>query len=320
VKEIVLPPIREFPEDYEKVEAQIMKLFRDEIFLPLIREVGAPRNVLRNSTDDLLDAIRSGRISFYRGQFSGRFNATISKELKRLGARWDRKNESWTITRAELPVEVSSAISASESRFSETRARLDKKLAQLLPEEIAAKLKIEKIFDSTLWKVEKEFRATLKGITVPPDLTPERRARIAAEYTENLQLYIRKWTDEQIVELRGKLQRSAFHGFRYEGMVKMIERSYGVSQSKAKFLARQETSLLMTKYKQSRYEDAGVNEYRWGCVAGSPNHPVRPMHRALEGKTFSWNNPPITNDKGERNNPGQDFNCRCFARPIVKFS
>jgi SPP1 gp7 family putative phage head morphogenesis protein len=38
---------------------------------------------------------------------------------------------------------------------------------------------------------------------------------------------------------------------------------------------------------------------------------VRKMHRALDGRTFSWNDPPITNPQGEANHPGQDYNCRC---------
>ena len=53
-------------------------------------------------------------------------------------------------------------------------------------------------------------------------------------------------------------------------------------------------------------------------VVGSPNHPVREMHKALAGKVFSWDDPPITNEKGDRNNPGQDYGCRCYARPIVE--
>lgn len=102
----------------------------------------------------------------------------------------------------------------------------------------------------------------------------------------------------------------------------MIQDSYDVSANKAKLLALQETSLLMGKFKQVRYADSGVQEYRWGCVAGTKNHPVPPWHKALEGKIFRWDGPPITSKLGEpvhRSNSGEDFNCRCFARPIVRF-
>jgi SPP1 gp7 family putative phage head morphogenesis protein len=95
-----------------------------------------------------------------------------------------------------------------------------------------------------------------------------------------------------------------------------------VSANKAKFLARQETSLMTTKLKETRYREAGVNEYKWKTVAGSKLHPVRPSHKILEGRIFRWDDPPITTPPGEavrRNNPGQDYNCRCFAQPIVRF-
>lgn len=319
MNEVVLPPIKEEPGDYDAIEEAIKDLFRRELYYPLLREIGAPKNVVHNAPEDLIDAILSGRISFYRGAFTGKFNARISAELRKVGAKFDRKTGTFKIGLTALSPEIRGAIEQSLSRFMKTVERLDKKLQELLPEKIAEKLKIQKHFDTTLWKLDKKLQGTLKGITVAPDLPPERRARIAEEYTENMKLWIQKWTEEEIIELRKRVQRRGFQGFRYETLVKTIQESYGVSVNKAKFLARQETNLLMTKFKQSRYEDAGVNEYIWGCVVGSPNHPVRPMHKKLEGKKFSWSNPPITAEDGRKNNPGQDYNCRCFAKPVVRF-
>ena len=42
------------------------------------------------------------------------------------------------------------------------------------------------------------------------------------------------------------------------------------------------------------------------------------MHKDLDGKIFEFANPPITNEKGDRNNPGEDWQCRCEAIPIVE--
>lgn len=319
MKEVELKPIKETTEDFERLEEMIGEIFRKEIYIPLLREVNTSSKVLKNSTDDLLEAISSGRINFANGRFTGNFNATISRELKKLGAKWERSTESFRLPKAKLTAEMKNAIDLSQARFAQKLAAVDRKLRDMLPEKIATKLDANKFFDTTLWKTDESFKKTVKGITVPPDLTKERRARIAKEYTENLQLYIKEWTEKEIVELRKDVQKAIFSGNRYESLIKSIQKSYDVSQNKAKFLARQETSLLMTKFKETRYTDAGVMEYRWGCVAGSPNHPVRPMHKALEGKVFRWDDPPVTDEKGNRNNPGQDYNCRCFARPIVRF-
>lgn len=318
MKDILLSPIKESPEDYEKIEREILDLLKKEIFLPVLAELGEKRTALTNSADDLIRAIASGRITFSRGQFKGRFGAGVSRELRRIGATWDRKQGSWKIPLGSLPYEIKVAIQMSEARFLSIAAKVDRQLAQLLPEEIAGKLKIEKIFDTTIFKVDRSFKKSVQGIKVAPDLTPERRKIIAQEYTENLQRYIKDWSEKAIRDLREDIQKNAFIGNRSENMIKVIQKNYEVSQNKAKFLARQETSLLMTKFKEIRYKDAGINEYKWFCVAGSPKHPVRPMHKALENKIFSWNNPPITSIDGKRNNPGEDFNCRCFARPIVK--
>jgi SPP1 gp7 family putative phage head morphogenesis protein len=321
-RSIELRPIKESTEDYEAIEQEIIKLFRKCIYLPLLKEFSESANILKNSKDDLFSAIRSGRITYYRGVFSGRFNSTISRELKKLGATWDRIGKAWKINQSDLPAEIRFAIMASESRYAEKVEAIDKKLASIIPEEVAEQLKIERLFDSTLWKVDKEFKKTLRGLTVAPELTPEQAKRIADEWQNNMKLWIKDFTEKEIRKLREEMKETVFAGNRYESAINHIKSSYGVSRRKAKFLARQETSLLMTKFKQTRYEDAGVREYRWGCVTGSPLHPVRPWHKALEGKVFRWDNPPVTTAPGEparRNNPGQDYNCRCFARPIVKF-
>lgn len=335
--EIELRPIKESPSDWDEVERKLKRVFRDEIYLPLIVELGAPKATLQNAAYGLLEAIKFGRIYYGGGKFSGKFNATISRELKELGAKWDRKSSSWKIAQGDLPAEVKLAISSSSVRFDETLQRIDKKLSQILPEEIADKINIVDNFDAALWKVDKDFHSSIKNITVAPKLTPDQRKRIAEEWQNNMKLWIKDFTEKEIGDLRKKVQTHVFKGNRYEGMISTIEKSYGVSTDKARFLARQETNLLMTKFKQTRYEAAGVSEYKWGSVSGTANHPTRPWHKALaensnQGKTtsdgkcvegvFRWDNPPNTAGPGESpryNNPGQDYNCRCFAKPVVRF-
>ncbi len=315
-----LAPIKETTEDYEALEATVKELWRQNLYVPLMKLLGYPQKML-NANDPLSDALRSGRVTFYRGQFSGRFNASVSKELKRLGAHWDKRTGTFRLSQSSLPYEIRNLIAASDRQFRAKIADIDKTLSQILPDEIAEKLQATKIFDTSLWKVEKEFQANVKSITIAPNLTKKQREKIAAEWNDNMKLWIRDWTAEEIKKLRSEMQATIFTGNRYESAVKTIQKSYGQSQNKAKFLARQETGLLMAKFKETRYQDAGIMEYKWGCVAGSAKHPVRASHKALEGKIFRWDNPPVTTMPGEptrRNNPGEDYNCRCFARPIVR--
>lgn len=315
-----LPPLREEPAYYDAIEAEILKVFRREIYLPLLREL-SKKEKLGNADeqDPLARAIASGRIRFHQGKFRGKFDAATSRALKELGATWDRREKGWNLVQAKLPPSIRTSIQASEYRFDRVAAAIDKKLAELLPAKIAENVKLAKLFDRTLWSVDQKFESQVKAITIVPKLTPETRAKVAEGYTQDLQRYIQDFTGDEIGKLRESIQKSGTAGNRYETMVEKIKTSYGVSQRKAKFLARQETGLMMTSFKKARYQEAGINEYRWQCVIGSPKHPVRPMHQALNGKIFSWDKPPVTDNKGSRNHPGEDFGCRCVARPIVKF-
>lgn len=314
----ILAPIRETPSDYDEIEARIMVLFRKYIYVPLLAEMKEPKTILQNAKADLAKAIMSGRVRFSRGQFKGRFSASISKELKALGAKWDRTQGSWKIPQAQLPIEITQVISTSYAKFQDTLKKVDKKLASFQPAEIAGQVQLAPLFDSAIYKVEKEIQKTLRGITVQPQLSKEARAKIAEGYSENLQLYIKDFAEKEILELRKQVEKSATSGNRYESLVKTIKDSYGVSQNKAKFLARQETSLLMTSFKQTRYQEAGSKEYIWKTVVGTPAHPVRPFHKKLDGTLQKWEKPPIVDDKGNRNNPGRDYNCRCVALPVIK--
>lgn len=317
MKEVLLNPIDARPQDYDKIEAHLKAFFKKYIYQPLVDELGQ-KNLLTNSVDDLVSAIVSGRIYFYRGTFKGKFNARTSKELKRIGALWDKKTEGFRIPLQDLPEQIRHAIETSETAFQRTVDRIDRKLSKMNPEVISEHVSISDLFSRTIFKVEEDFQSSIRNITVAPKLTKEMQAKIATEYNNNMELYIKDWTEKEIKNLRAKIAERSKSGMRYEGVIKYIQHSYGVSLNKAKFLARQETSLFMSKFAETRYRDAGSEEYEWQCVIGSPNHPVRPMHKKLDRTRQRWDNPPITDENGNRNHPGCDYNCRCKARPIVR--
>lgn len=324
---IELKPIRESTEEYDSIESKIKALFKKEIYFPLLRELSLENKTIKNSSDDLIKAIQSGRITFSQGKFSGKLNSSLSRELHAIGARWNKISKCYSIRVNALPMEIRSAISSSEYKFVDKMRRLDEKLSSIIPSQLADKLKIEHIFDRTIWKVDKQFQSSVKNLTIAPELTDESAARIASEWQNNMKVWIKDFTELQIGKLRKDIQKSVFEGNRYGSLVKSIQDSYKVTANKAKFLARQETALLMTKFKEVRYQEAGVNEYKWKSVHGTPAHPVRPRHKALNdasqsGKIFKFDDPPITSEPGEperRNNPGADYNCRCTSIPVIRF-
>lgn len=321
-----LKPIPLRLSDFDAIEARIKRVFREVIFWPLMRELksseatAAPR--LSNASDDLLKALRSGKVSYSSGAFSGRLTAKVSRQLKKAGAKWDRKAQVWKLPLKDMPYDLRAEIAVSEARFKDRMRAVDKKLSAIDSTFIANKFAAADLFDKAIRRTDRDIATTLKAISIAPRLSPESARKIADEWERNLRLYIRGFADEEIIELRKSIKKSVFAGNRHETMIDAIRKSYGVTERKAKFLARQETNLLVTKLKETRYAESGVTEYRWRCVAGSPKHPVRRAHRKLDGTVQKFNHPPIVSEPGQavrRANPGQDFNCRCVAVPIVKF-
>ena len=54
-------------------------------------------------------------------------------------------------------------------------------------------------------------------------------------------------------------------------------------------------------------------EYIWRT---QEDDKVRDLHNELEGKQFSFDDPPISGTSGFRGNPGEPANCRCYAEPV----
>ncbi|CAK9250652.1 unnamed protein product [Sphagnum jensenii] len=200
-EQIVTEELKALPdndEDYEKIESAIRKLFREEIYLPIIKLLGVDKRVIINASNDLLEGIRTGRIQFYRGSFSGRFTAGISKELRALGAKWERTTGTFKLPQSSLSFEVRSAISASQSTFQQRLDAIDRKLAQIVPEEIADRMSLTKHFDTTLWKVDRDIRKAVSKITVQAQLSEEQREKLAAEWNDNIKLEIKDWTQKKL--------------------------------------------------------------------------------------------------------------------------
>lgn len=327
---IELKPIPRPESDYEAIEKRLKKLFKEHLYYPLLKEMGLAKATLQNDTphpNPLMDALYTGRVTYNEGVFSGKFNAAITRELRKLGAQFDRRSGTFRIPQSLLPIDVRNVISSSGYKFQEKIDKINKRLSDLSPQKLAKEFRCQDLFERTLWKADRSFRQNVKNITVAPQLTEAQTKEISRTWQFNMEYWIQNWTEEEIVSLRTKMKDIVYSGNRWGNAIDLIQKSYEVSANKAKFLARQETHLLVAKFNKAKYTDAGVYEYKWGCVHrphdSSPKQHtpgnVRYYHAKLEGTIQRWDSPPVTDSTGRRNNPGEDFNCRCFARPIVRF-
>lgn len=97
-------------------------------------------------------------------------------------------------------------------------------------------------------------------------------------------------------------------------IVKEIQRTYSINRKRAELIARDQTAKLNGQIQRAQQMDAGIKEYIWYSCRDSR---VRESHRKLDGKKFSWQEPPVVDAKtGRRCHPGQDYQCRCIGRPV----
>jgi len=122
-----------------------------------------------------------------------------------------------------------------------------------------------------------------------------------------------------------RVQNVVSGGFRrgqsYRDMAKDIQAATGISQRRARLIARDQIGTLNAAVTQQRDEELGIESYIWRNagdqrVRGNPSglYPKsRYDHWEREGKVFRYDQPPADG------NPGEPIQCRCFAEAIIEF-
>jgi len=103
--------------------------------------------------------------------------------------------------------------------------------------------------------------------------------------------------------------RGVRSGRRAEDIAVDIKNKYGVTRNRAKLIARDQVGKFNGQLTRLRQQDAGVRAFRWS-TAGDER--VRPQHEMLEGRVFSWNDPPSIGF------PGEPVQCRCIGEPLFR--
>lgn len=143
---------------------------------------------------------------------------------------------------------------------------------------------------------------------------PEVAAVLEAWRRENVSL-ISSIAERLHEDVRGVVREATTRGTRVETLARLIKGRYRVSESRARLIARDQTVKANAALTEQRHKAAGVTRYVWST---SRDERVRDMHAALEGTVHEWTDPPVTNERGDRNHPGEDYQCRCVAIPVLE--
>ena len=146
--------------------------------------------------------------------------------------------------------------------------------------------------------------------------TKEMRRILNLAIEENAQL-IKSIASEHVNSIAKLIYQNIQEGKRSTAMIDDIEQ-YGVTRSRAKFIARDQTAKVQTSIARTRIRSAGFEYFRWST---SRDERVRPTHRAAEKRVtpygvgvYRYGDPPKID--GRPLYPGQDYNCRCVEIPV----
>lgn len=124
-------------------------------------------------------------------------------------------------------------------------------------------------------------------------------------------LLITGMLEDQRKNVQSIVLRNFSAGLRHEAMILEIQKAFGVSENRAKLIARDQTNKLNGDLMKQRQQEVGLTHYIW---RDSADQRVRPSHRRFNGNRYSWS--PFGGEEAPEGNPGQPIRCRCFGDPI----
>jgi SPP1 gp7 family putative phage head morphogenesis protein len=108
-------------------------------------------------------------------------------------------------------------------------------------------------------------------------------------------------------------------GHRPSAIVKTLQEQFGITKNRAKLIARDQTAKINGDLTEQRQRSVGYEYFQW---LDSDDSRVRTRHESIANKVtqyglgiYRWDNLPLS-DKGVPIKPGQDYQCRCIARPV----
>lgn len=124
---------------------------------------------------------------------------------------------------------------------------------------------------------------------------------------ENVSL-ITKTTAEQKARLQSIVSENFRNGGRAKSMIDDINGVMKVNNSRLQLIARDQTAKLHGQITMRQQQSIGLTKYTWKTVG---DERVRNRHAERNNKIYNWN---------DGINPGQEFQCRCTAEPIIDWN
>lgn len=134
------------------------------------------------------------------------------------------------------------------------------------------------------------------------------RARLEGFVEENLS-YIQDLSASTLGAIERMVINAVATGREWMDVAKELEKRFEIANNRARFIARDQIGKLVGRLNAERQQELGISHYIWRT---RKDELVRPTHARREGHAYAWSGKgaaPIL--------PGMDWNCRCFAEPVM---
>ncbi len=235
------------------------------------------------------------------GPFFEAVNVMVKSDLAALTAARDQalRTDSLAVVRHDAPYgEMIGRV------FAGIRVNVAAKISEAAAADTANTF-AQRVNDFNRGQVDRQFSAVL-GI---PVLRQERwlKEKISAFVTGNVAL-IKDISDKGIADVQSLLMARVEAGDSNATIAKAIAERLDTTRRRAQFIARDQVARLNGKLTELRQKEAGVSQYIWRAITDGA---TRASHLRNNAKTFRWDDPP------ETGHPGEDFQCRCTAEPVL---
>lgn len=185
------------------------------------------------------------------------------------------------------------------THFQEMEEKVSKKFASLAEKGAAVSLK----------SILKE-----EGFTVDFRMTRQLNDILQATVAENVNL-IKSIHTMYFDQVQTVIMQAVKNGRDMEYIRKELTERFGVSERKAKIIARDQTNKAMQTISRARALETGITQARWVHIPGAKTS--RETHKHFDGKPFDLNKGMYDKDVNKWVMPGELINCNCRFRLIV---
>lgn len=235
------------------------------------------------------------------------YNADLQRIIRQIN-----KDVRLIVKSAEPPGYVrDSWVDTLATTIANVRARWSSSAFQAFANQIATK------FVTASNRTNARKNGTDLGINVyseTPELVDNLRLSVAA----NVSL-IESIPEQYLTQVESIVLTNARAGGRPSVIAKQLVKQFGITEKRAKMIARDQTSKLTGDLNRVRQTAAGFPYFRWvdsGDERVRDRHEFLTEHVTAYGKgIYRWDNPPLSSE-GVPIIPGSDYSCRCIAQPV----